>query len=130
MKELGADEVIDYTTTSVTDRVNDADAVLELAGGDATIPMLKALRKGGILISARKLPDIAEIASAAAGLDVIGSSFVAQPDYAGLEHLVALVRDGALRVEVSTVLPLENAVEALKMIPEGRLVGKTVLKVT
>lgn len=130
VKGLGADEVIDYTTTVVTNQVNDADAVLELAGGHATIPMLKALRKGGILISARKLPDISEIRSAAAHLDVIGSSFVAEPDYAGLEHLAALARDRSLKVEVSTVLPLEKAVEALKMIPEGRLVGKTVLEVT
>jgi NADPH:quinone reductase-like Zn-dependent oxidoreductase len=46
VQRLGADRVIDYTTSVVTDEVNDADVVIELAGGDTTIPMLKALREG------------------------------------------------------------------------------------
>ena len=46
VQQLGADRVIDYTTSVVTDEVNDADVVIELAGGDTTIPMLKALREG------------------------------------------------------------------------------------
>ena len=127
---LGADRVIDYTASAVTDEVEDADVVLELAGGDTTIPMLKALREGGLLISARKLPHIAEIQDAASRLGVRASSFVAEPDYVALEQLAALMESGALKVEVSTVLPLERAVAALEKIPQGSLVGKTVLRVS
>lgn len=129
VQRLGADRVIDYTTSVVTDEVSDADVVIELAGGDATIPMLGALRKGGLLISARKLPEIAEIRSAAAGLGVRASSFVAEPDYVALEQLSKLIQHGSLKIEVSSVLPLANAVEALEKIPRGHLVGKTVLRV-
>lgn len=49
---LGGDRVIDYTTSVVTDEVDDAGVVLELAGGDTTIQMLKALREGGLLLTA------------------------------------------------------------------------------
>ncbi|WP_336598124.1 zinc-binding dehydrogenase [Paraburkholderia bengalensis] len=92
--------------------------------------MLRALRKDGLLISARKLPDIAEIKEAAAKLSVRGSSFVCEPDYAGLEKLATLIQAGSLNIEVSDVIPLENAIEALEKIPQGHLVGKTVLKVS
>jgi NADPH:quinone reductase-like Zn-dependent oxidoreductase len=126
---LGADRTIDYTTTVVTDEVNDADVVLEFAGGDTTIPMLKALRGGGLLISARKLPDIAEIREAARKLGVRATSFVAEPDYAALEQLCALIERDALKVDVSSVVPLERAVEMLERIPQGGLVGKTVLTI-
>ncbi|TDY22050.1 NADPH:quinone reductase-like Zn-dependent oxidoreductase [Paraburkholderia sp. BL6665CI2N2] len=129
VQTLGADRVIDYTTTSVTDEVNDADVVIELAGGDTTLQMLRALRKGGLLISARKLPDTAVIRTEASNLGVKGTWFVAEPDYVALEGLAELIERGALKIEVSSILPLERAVEALKRIPEGHAVGKTVLKV-
>jgi NADPH:quinone reductase-like Zn-dependent oxidoreductase len=130
VQRLGADRVIDYTTSVVTDEVNDADVVIELAGGDATIPMLRALHKGGLLISARKLPHISEIQEAASRLGVRAVSFVAEPDYPALEQLATLIRDGKLKTEVTAVLPLDRAVEALEKIPQGHLVGKTVLKVS
>jgi NADPH:quinone reductase-like Zn-dependent oxidoreductase len=129
LTQLGAHEVIDYTSATVTDVVQDADVVIELAGGEATIPLLKALRPHGLLISARKLPDISEIRSAAADLGVRADSFVAEPDYPGLEHLAALMADGHLTAEVSAILPFEEGIAALRAIPEGRRIGKTVLKV-
>jgi len=126
---LGAHQVIDYTSTVVTDVVQDADVVIELAGGDATIPLLGALRPGGLLISARKLPDISEIRRAAADLSVRADSFVAEPDYAGLEHLATLMTDGHLTAEVSEVLPFDDGIAALQAIPDGHRTGKTVLKI-
>jgi len=92
--------------------------------------MLKALREGGLLISARKLPHISEIQEAASNLGVRASSFVAEPDYVALEQLAALLNHGSLKTEVSAVLPLDRAVEALEKIPQGHLVGKTVLEVS
>ncbi|WP_232519372.1 NADP-dependent oxidoreductase [Caballeronia insecticola] len=129
VRGLGADRLIDYTTSVVTDEIRDADVVIELAGGSATIPMLKALRRDGLLISARKLPDISEIQAEAATLGVRAASFVAEPDHSGLQHLAALINRGALKVEVSSVMPFEKAVEALERIPQGHAVGKTVLRI-
>jgi NADPH:quinone reductase-like Zn-dependent oxidoreductase len=129
LRALGADRVIDYTTSVVTDEVTDADVVIELAGGNTSIHMLKALRKGGLLIRARKLPELSEIEKEASKLGVRGTWFVAEPDYVALEHLAALIERGALKIEVSSKLPLERAVEALEKIPQGHLVGKTVLSV-
>jgi NADPH:quinone reductase-like Zn-dependent oxidoreductase len=126
---LGADHLVDYQNSVVHDEIRDVDVVIELAGGDATIPMLRTLRTGGLLISARKLPDINEIKAEATKLGVRATSFVAEPDYVGLEHLAAYLRRDLLKVEVSSVLPWERAVEALARIPGGQAVGKTVLRV-
>jgi len=49
LKGLGADRLIDYTTSVVADEVKDADVVIELVDGDTCIQMLKTLRKGGSL---------------------------------------------------------------------------------
>jgi NADPH:quinone reductase-like Zn-dependent oxidoreductase len=130
VKELGADQVIDYITSVVTDEVKDADVVLELAGGDTTLQMLKALRRGGLLLSARKLPEITVIKEEASRLGVNGSWFICEPDYASLEQLSKLIQQGSLKTEVSHILPLEKVVEALEKLPQGRAVGKTVLKVS
>jgi NADPH:quinone reductase-like Zn-dependent oxidoreductase len=129
VQRLGADRVIDYTTSIVTDEVQDADVVIELAGGDTTLQMLRTLRKGGLLLSARKLPDINVIRAEAAKLGVTGSWFLAEPDYAALEELAALIERGELDIEVSSVFPLEKAVEALETIGQGHVVGKMVLTV-
>ena len=59
----------------------------------------------------------------------IDPSFIAEPDYAALEQLCALIERDALKVGVSSVVPLERAVEMLERIPQGGLVGKTVLTI-
>jgi NADPH:quinone reductase-like Zn-dependent oxidoreductase len=79
---------------------------------------------------ARKLPLISEIQAAASNVGVRASSFVAEPDYVALEQLAVLINHGSLKTELSAVLPLDRAVEALKKIPQGHLIGKTVLKVS
>ena len=129
LKGLGADRLIDYTTSVVADEVKDADVVIELVGGDTCIQMLKTPRKGGLLVSARNFPNIAEIKEAASKLDVHGSWFMVEPDYVGLDQLAALIQRGSLKVEISHVFPLERAVEALETIGRGAA-GKTVIKVS
>jgi NADPH:quinone reductase-like Zn-dependent oxidoreductase len=75
------------------------------------------------------LPELSEIQKEASKLGVRGTWFVGEPDYVALEHLAALIERGALKIEVSSTLPLERAVEALEKIPQGHLVGKAVLSV-
>ena len=130
LKGLGADRLIDYTTSVVAEEVKDADVVIELVGGDTCIQMLKTPRKGGLLVSARNFPNIAEIKEAASKLDVHGSWFMVEPDYVGLDQLAALIQRSSLKVEISHVFPLERAVEALETIARRGAVGKTVIKVS
>jgi len=54
---LGASTVIDYRAQRLEDHVRDAEAVIDLVGGDAQARAFAILRRGGRLISAAAPPD-------------------------------------------------------------------------
>ncbi|WP_433733638.1 NADP-dependent oxidoreductase [Nocardia sp. CA-129566] len=128
LAELGADETIDYTTTDIAATVRDVDIVIQMYGGDPALRMLETLRPGGILVNGQAAwtPGMDE---RAAELGVRASTFLVEPDRADLESLTDLVEKNQLRPHVETVLPLEQAAEAHRLIEQGRTTGKIVLTV-
>ena len=110
----------------VADRVQDADVVIELVGGDVCVQMIKTLRKGGLLISAQAAwaPQLKE---EAAKHGVRASWYLVEPDHAGLEALTSLIESGAVKIEVSSTYPLEHACEALQQVSRRHSIGKIVL---
>lgn len=125
---LGADEVVDYTTTDVPAAVHDVDVVIQMFGGDPALDALRCLRPGGILVNAQGAwtPGMAQ---RAADLGVRASEFLVEPDHAGLTALGDLARKGELKVHIDTELPLSQAIEAHRRIAGGRTTGKIVLNV-
>ncbi|MFB4317235.1 NADP-dependent oxidoreductase [Actinomadura sp. 21ATH] len=128
LRELGADETVDYTTTKVAAAVRDVDAVVQMFGGDHGLEALECLRPGGILVSGQGAwtPGLAE---RAAELGVRAAAYLVDPDGAGLEALARLVRDGRLRVHLERTFPLDAAAAAHALIETGRTTGKVVLKI-
>ncbi len=57
VRSLGADEVLNYHTQRFEEEVKDADAVLDLVGGETQMRSFQVLRPGGKLISAVSEPD-------------------------------------------------------------------------
>lgn len=126
LRELGADEVIDYTTTDVAVATDDLDLVVDLLGGKSSVRAVPTLRPGGLLVPLTGGGDPA-IATAAAEHGVRVARFLVEPDHAGLEGLAAMVDAGQLRVEIDTVLPLAQAPRAHQIGETGRTRGKIVL---
>jgi NADPH:quinone reductase-like Zn-dependent oxidoreductase len=126
LRGLGADEVIDYTTTEVAAATGDLDLVVDLLGGESSVAAMPALRPGGLLVPVTRGGDPA-IQEAAAERDVRVVRFLVEPDHAGLEELASLVDAGRLRVEIDTVLPLAEAPKAHEIGEAGRTRGKIVL---
>jgi NADPH:quinone reductase-like Zn-dependent oxidoreductase len=52
LRDLGADQVIDYRTTRFDDVVKNVDALIDLAGGETADRSYGVLRPGGVLVSA------------------------------------------------------------------------------
>jgi NADPH:quinone reductase-like Zn-dependent oxidoreductase len=52
VRKLGADTVIDFKTQRFEEEVRDADAVIDLVGGETQRRSFQVLRRGGKLISA------------------------------------------------------------------------------
>ncbi|KAA2279013.1 zinc-binding dehydrogenase [Candidatus Nitrosocosmicus sp. SS] len=58
VQQLGADEVIDYTTQSFDDILQDYDAALDTVGGETYRKSFKVLKKSGIIVSMLEQPDL------------------------------------------------------------------------
>ncbi len=132
LKELGADETIDYTTTRFEDAAVDIDIVIDLVGDahDRTSTRsLKVLRPGGLLVAipAGVSPELAQAAEAA-GVRV--TPFLVEPDGAALTTIAGLIDAGHVAVEVEGTFPLERAGAAHTRGEAGRTRGKLVLTVT
>ncbi|MEV0439215.1 NADP-dependent oxidoreductase [Streptomyces spectabilis] len=126
--KLGADELIDYTTTDFAEAVRDVDVVLDGVGGEYGPRSLPVLRRGGHLVT---LPDPGGLpdAARAEALGVHTGWTVVEPDRHGMLEIARLVEEGTLRAAIDKVLPLESAAEAHAYGERGRTQGKIVLQV-
>jgi NADPH:quinone reductase-like Zn-dependent oxidoreductase len=128
VRELGADEVIDYTKEDFAATVRDVDLAIDSIGGDYGARSLRTLRDGGTLVQLASVPD--EDLLRQAGERGIWAGFVlVEPDNAGMATIAELVEAGRLRVEVDTILPFEQAAKAHELGEAGRTTGKIVLTV-
>jgi NADPH:quinone reductase-like Zn-dependent oxidoreductase len=127
VRGLGADEVIDYTTTDFTTRLHDLDVVIDPIGGEYGPRSLRTLRLGGILVALAS-PAETYLEEEATRHGKHARFMIVEPDHAGLASLALLADTGQLRVEVHTVLPLEQVAKAHEIGQTGRTTGKIILK--
>lgn len=126
VKDLGADEVIDYKNQSFEDILRDYDAVLDNVGGETFLKSFQVLRKGGILVS--KLPqeerkDLMDKHGVKAVTDFTRMS------QEQLFRLAELVNKGVIKVHIDQAFPLEQAEQALTYLQTGHPRGKVVLEI-
>ncbi len=141
LKDLGADHVINYKEVDFSKwaiekygkpqrRTNEGgvDVVINFTGGDTWAPTLRCVKRGGKIL----------VCGATAGYDpkedlryiwsfelkVIGSySFYDE----NLNALMALIEEGRMKPVIDEVLPLERAVEGLRLIENREVFGKVVV---
>jgi alcohol dehydrogenase len=141
LKELGADEVVDYTKTDWSrwaiekygkpqrrSYEGGVDVVVNFTGGDTWLPSLRCLKRGGKLL----------VCGATAGYDpkedlryiwsfelkIIGSNSFYDDDLAALMRLIA---ERKIAPVIDKVLPLEQAREGLRLIQDREVFGKVVV---
>ncbi|MEV6973539.1 NADP-dependent oxidoreductase [Kitasatospora sp. NPDC093806] len=126
LRELGADEVVDYRAEDHLEAVGEVDVVFDSSSqGTAS---LAVLREGGVLVSIMEHWNTALAAEVeAAGRRFAGVSV--EPDYASLEAIARLVDEGRIRPHIADTFPLEEAAKAHELIAAGRTQGKIVLTV-
>jgi NADPH:quinone reductase-like Zn-dependent oxidoreductase len=125
LRELGAEETIDYQTTRFEEVARDVDVVLDTMAGDTQERSWQVLRKGGILVSilTPPSPDAALQHGARTGYVFV------RPNAGQLAQIARLVDSGQLKAVVETVLPLSEARQAQEFVKAGHTRGKLVLKV-
>jgi alcohol dehydrogenase len=142
LKEMGADEVIDYTKLDWSKwavekygkpqrRSYDGgvDVVINFTGGDTWAPSLRCIKRGGKLL----------VCGATAGHDpkedlryvwsfeitIQGSNSFYDEDLRGL---MAMIEDGKMKPVIDKVLPLDQAIEGLRLLRDREVIGKVVVE--
>lgn len=132
LRELGAAEVVDHTSTRFEDVVDTVDVVIDLVGNvsdDTGTRSLEVLRPGGLLIEVPTgaWPGFRE---AAAARGIRSTDYKTIPDGGALATIGRLLDSGAVRVYIERVFELAEAAEAHAMIEGGHTRGKVVLRVS
>jgi NADPH:quinone reductase-like Zn-dependent oxidoreductase len=125
VRDLGADEAIDYNTTDFRQVVRNADAVFDSVGGEVALRSFAVLKPGGraAFIASGAQPPKPDRGDVTSLRPAVGR------DRPHLERIVELYLAGAVRPPPVTFYPLADAAEALRVSESRHLKGKLVLKV-
>ncbi|HEY0337643.1 MAG TPA: zinc-binding dehydrogenase [Burkholderiales bacterium] len=141
LKDLGADHVINYKEVDFSKwaiekfgkpqrrtQEGGVDVVVNFTGGDTWAPTLRCVKRGGKIL----------VCGATAGYDpkedlryvwsfelkIIGSNSFYDEN---LSALMELIQQGRMKPVIDEVLPLERAVEGLRLIENRQVFGKVVV---
>jgi NADPH:quinone reductase-like Zn-dependent oxidoreductase len=128
LREIGADEFIDYTNTAPEAVARDLDLVLDTLGGPTTGRFLRTLKRGGALFPVLPLGFADSEEAERRGVTV--SSTQVRSNGRQLAEVGRLLDSGAIRVAIDSTFPLADARRAHKRAARGHIRGKLVLEVT
>jgi len=128
LRDLGADEVIDYHAARFEDGLSDVDIVLDTVGGDTQDRSWAVLKPGGMQVTLLfPTPASAEMSAAHnARSAMVGT----RADGAQLEKIAFLIDNATIKPVVGTVLPLSEVSHALELSQTRHARGKIVLHVS
>ena len=124
LRDIGADQVIDYNTTDFTKVVSNCDAVFETVGGDVATRSFAVLRPGGRAAFIASGPQ----APKPERTDVIALRPAVGRDRAHLDRVAALYLAGAIRAPEVKLYDLSDAVVAHRVSEARHVRGKLVFK--
>jgi NADPH2:quinone reductase len=144
VKELGLEHGINYKRNNYEEVVRNltrgegVDAVFEMLGGEHTARSLRCLRDFGKVIqygtATGKPPqlDIRAMYAKSASVQGLWLTYLSQKPAImepAWKQLSQWARDGKLVPQIGHVLPLERAIEAYKLLEEGKNYGKVVITI-
>lgn len=121
VKQLGADEVIDYKEQQFDQILKDFDAVYDTVGGETTNKSFTVLKKGGTLVTMLGMPN-QELSEK---YGVVGIGQRTNTNTTHLNRLAELVDQKIVTVHIDSVFPLEKAKEAFEKQntnPQGKII--------
>lgn len=126
VKEIRADDVIDYKIQTFEDILNNYDAVFDTVGGETYARSFKVLKRGGIIVSMLEHPN-QEL------MDHFGVKAVSQFTQVSRERLTKLAQwidQSNIRVNIDRTFTLDETANALDYQRDVHPRGKVVLKVS
>ncbi len=125
VRSLGAETVIDYTSTPVEQAVHDVDLVFDGVGAATLASSVQVLKRGGTLITIAGMPDKQKVKER----DIHAEMFGAQVSSELLNTFVQLIKEGQLKVVLGATYPLSEVGQAHEHSKRGHGRGRIVLHV-
>lgn len=126
LRELGADEFLDYQKVRPEEVARDLDLVLDTVGGPDSRRFLRTLKRGGALYPVY-FGEFDDEENEKLGVTVTATQV--RSNGAQLAELAHLLDTGTIRVAIDSTFPLEKAAAAHERAARGHLRGKIVLTV-
>src|SRR5437879_4603973 len=120
VRSLGAETVIDYTSTPVEQAVHDVDLVLDTVGGKTLESSLQAVKRGGTLVTIAGQPPEEKVKER--GVRV--AWFSARVSSKLLQTFAQLIDEGQVKVPIGRVFPLRDARQAHELSQSGHGRGR------
>jgi NADPH:quinone reductase-like Zn-dependent oxidoreductase len=120
LRELGADEVIDYRHRAFEKELSGLDLVFDTIGGTTLERSYRVLKPGGKIVSIIGFPD----AKLAEKYQVCVEHVEVQPDGKQLAEIAALLEKGIIKPVVTQVFSLDEIVKAHEASETGHVRGK------
>lgn len=125
VKNLGADEVIDYKAQDFAEVLNDYDAVFDTVGHDDFVKAYAILKKGGVAVS--MIAPVDETKATELGITALTQS--THVTTAALTDLTQLVESGVITPQIGKVFTLDQIKEAFEARESGNIHGKVVIAI-
>jgi NADPH:quinone reductase-like Zn-dependent oxidoreductase len=125
LRSLGADTVIDYTSTAVEQAVHDVDLVFDGVGGKTLESSVQAVKQGGRLVTIAGQPDEAKVKAKNIRVEL----FSANVNSALLHTFAQLIDEGQVKVVIAKQFPLSDAAQAHELGKTGHGRGRIVLHI-
>lgn len=149
MKELGADEIIDYHQQDFSEVLHDYDAVFDTHGKTDTVKAVKILKSGGKIRSIAGIPSVGfskinhlgfvrtqlfklaarSITKPAQAKQVDYEFFLMKSNGHQLAKLTQLIEAGQLKPIVDQTFTFQDIKQAFEVSSQGHVVGKVVVKI-
>jgi NADPH:quinone reductase-like Zn-dependent oxidoreductase len=124
IKQLGANEVIDYQKSLFQNLVRDIDVVFDTVGGETRDLSWPALKSNGRMVT------IAADGESSTDPRIKEHYFIVEPNQKQLTEVARLIDAGSLKTYVKAAVPLEDAAKAYaKTLPQKLGFGKVVITI-
>ncbi len=125
VRNLGADEIIDYKNEKFEDIVQDIDVVLNTIYGDIASRSIKVLKSGGTLISLLPLDDTTLQAAAVKHLKA--EFMLVRPSGQDLAELLFDMSSGKLQAHIGATYPFVDLAASHTAMQKGGIPGKIIV---
>ncbi len=125
LRDLGAEQVVDYNKDKFEDVVSNIDFVLDAVGNDYIERSLKIMKPGGLIIS---IPSGAaeSVAEKAGAMGLRGERFMVKSNGDDMKEIASLLETGNVVSYISKVFPVDNIRDAHLQVETGKTRGKVI----